>query len=119
MKKTLIMAIIAILLLSACATQSQTATPQAATQAVVATPDTSMSTPTVGSATIRSKQGAAQVILYLYSQPDPKAPVIAKVKSGTKGEVLGVTAAENWTLVKFGDQTGWAPSVLLNLVIAQ
>lgn len=107
MKKFLIMAVAVLLLLCACATA----------QPVKITPDASMATPITGAATVRKLETVKALVLQ--SQPDPKSAMVGQVAPGAKGKVLGLNEKGTWVLVQFPEQTGWAPAVMLDLVLAQ
>jgi hypothetical protein len=117
MKKLLILALLAVFLLGACAAGQQvkaTATPVKTAAAVL---DTSLATPNAGSATVRGLGGVKALVLQ--SQPDPKSSVLGQVVPGEEGKVLGVNSEGTWVLVQFSKQTGWAPAAMLDLVLVQ
>ena len=117
MKKILTLAAIAMFLLCACAAGQQVGATEPPTTTILATPDAGLSTPTVGVVTVRSLKGMQALLLY--SQPDPKSATAGQVASGERGKVLGLNAAGTWVLLKFAEQSGWAPVDSLDMVIAQ
>jgi hypothetical protein len=117
MKKILILAAIAIFLLCACAVEQQVGATGQPAQTAFATPDTSMSTPTIGSAIVKNLEG--KQTLLLRSQPDPKSAPAGQVALDAKGKVLGLSADGSWVLVQFPEYSGWAPTVALQMIIAQ
>jgi hypothetical protein len=117
MKRFLILAAIAGCWLSACAVDQRVEAKGTPTNIALVTPNTSMSTPTVGSAIARRPSGMQ--VLLLRSQPDPKSALTGQVALGERGQVLGLNAAGTWVLLRFNDQSGWAPFAALDLVIAQ
>ena len=117
MKKILILAVIAMFLLCACAAEQQTRATEPPANAVLATPDAGMATPTVGYVSVRRLEGMQALLLR--SQPDSKSALSGRVAPGEKGKVLGLNATGTWALLKFTEQSGWAPVPALDLVIAQ
>jgi len=117
MKKILILAPIAIFLLCACAVGQQVGATGQPAQTTFATPDASMSTPTIGSAIVKNLEG--KQILLLRSQPDPKSAVTGQVALDAQGKVLGLNADGSWVLVQFSEYSGWAPTTVLQMTIAQ
>ena len=117
MKKILALAMIVIFLLCACAAEQQVGATEPPAKTAFAASDASLSTPTVGSATVRRFEGMQA--LQLRSQPDQNSVLAGQVAPGEQGKVLGVNAEGTWVLVKFSEQSGWAPVPTLDLVIAQ
>ena len=117
MKKILILAPIAIFLLCACAVGQQVGATGQPAQTVFATPDASLSTPTIGSAVVSNLEG--RPILLLHSQPDLKSAPTGQVTLNAKGKVLGLNADGSWALVQFPEYSGWAPTTVLQMTIAQ
>jgi hypothetical protein len=116
MKKILVLIVSLVFLLCGCAQQQSNATP-VPTKIIISTPNTAMSTPTTGYVSVRKLEGMQALLLH--SQPDSKSPISGQVAPGDKGKVMGLNAAQNWALLKFEQQTGWAPVAILDLVIAQ
>ena len=117
MKKILILAVIAIYLLCACGAEQQIRATELPTNTVFATPDASMSTPTIGSAVVSNLEG--RQILLLHSQPDLKSAPTGQVTLNAKGKVLGLNADGSWALVQFSEYSGWAPATALQMIVAQ
>jgi uncharacterized protein YgiM (DUF1202 family) len=117
MKKILILAMIVVFLLSACAAAAQNDATQPPVKTVQVAPDASLATPNVGSATVRNLEGMRALILH--SQPDPQSAVTGQVAHGEKGKVLGLNATETWVLVQFPEQSGWVPTIVLELILAR
>lgn len=117
MKKILTLAVMAAFMLCACAAEQQVGATELPANTILSTPDASMSTPTVGYVSVKRLEGMQALLLR--SQPDLKAALAGQVAPGAKGKVLGVNAAGTWALLKFPEQSGWAPVPALDLVIAQ
>jgi hypothetical protein len=117
MKKNLVLAVMAMFLLCACAAEQQTRATEPPANIVMVTPDASLSTPTVGYVSVRRLEGMQALLLR--SQPDTKSALSGRVAPGEKGKVLGLNATGTWALLKFTDQSGWAPVPVLDMVIAQ
>jgi hypothetical protein len=117
MKKLLILAIFAMLLLGACAAEQQVKATETPTKAAPAMLDASLATPNVGSATVRNLQGMRALLLY--SQPDAESAVTGQVAPGEKGKVLGLNALETWVLLEFPEKSGWAPAIALELILVR
>lgn len=117
MKKTLVLAVMAMFLLCACAAEQQTRATEPPANTVMSTPDAGMSTPTVGYVSVRRLEGMQALLLR--SQPDIKSAISGRVAPGEKGKVLGLNETGTWALLKFPEQSGWAPVAVLDLVIAQ
>jgi hypothetical protein len=115
MKKITIVLLAALLLLTACASQSTSAA-STPTALVYATPDTRPATATVGSASL-PKDGVRKS-LFLLSRPDPKAPPSGQIFAGDSGTIVGIDATGRWVLVEFKDQSGWASITELSIIIA-
>jgi hypothetical protein len=117
MKKLLTLVAIAVFLLCACAVGQQVKATETPANIVLSTPDASMSTPTVGYAVVRRLNGMQ--VLLLRSQPDSKSALTGRVAPDAKGKVLGLNADGTWVLLQFPEQSGWAPAVALDMVVAQ
>ena len=118
-KKTLFRLVLVglFLWLAGCAPAVQ-ATPLSATATFTyATPDGSLSTPTVGFGTVLEQQGAQGVLLR--SRPNPNSPVAGTALAGDSGKILGVDATGTWALVHIKNQTGWIMIQLLAYNIAK
>ena len=115
MKKLFVFILLAVFFLSACAAEQ----PAAATQqpAAIVAADARQATPVVGFVAVRKLDGMEALLLR--SQPDPKSPLAGRVAPGESGKLLGVDKTGGWVLIKFTDQTGWAPVEALDLTISQ
>lgn len=82
-----------------------------------ATPDISMSTPTVGFGTVLALQGLQGVLLH--SRPDGNSDASGDVLPGDAVRVLGVDATNSWLLVESKNQTGWISIKLVAFNISQ
>jgi len=115
-KPFILLTIILPLWLTSCAAPQGVANGPTAT-IVFATPDQSLSIPTIGSVTILQLQGAKGV--FLRSRPEHTSVIAGEVQPGDSGKVLGVDSSGTWLLIEIKNQTGWAPIQLLDYTIAQ
>jgi hypothetical protein len=112
-----LLAALTSLWLSACTSEPQIRATEMPAESVVVTPDLGLATPTIGYAVVKRFEGMQA--LRLHSQPDSQSPEAGRVAPGEKGKVLGLNATGTWILVRFPEQSGWAPVPTLDLVIAQ
>jgi len=115
MIKIITLIVITGFLLSACAAQAPT--PAVPTAVVFATPDSSVATPTVGSATVQKYAGLQSIVLH--SLPDRKSAASGTALPGAIGRIMGLDSSGTWLLLEFKDYSGWAPIEQLNITIAQ
>jgi hypothetical protein len=114
---TILLTLLMLAILSACAPKAESATPTAtAMDLVFVEADRSMATPSFGTAQLPKSQGIKP--LQLHSEPDTNAPVSGEIFPGAEGIVLGMDSTQKWVLVQFDNQVGWTPVVSLALMIA-
>ncbi len=79
--------------------------------------DQSLATPVVGTVTVLKTPG--NVSIFLLAQPNVKAAVLGKAKTGDTGKLLGLESTNSWMLVEINQQTGWVPIQYLDYTVAQ
>ena len=114
---TVLLTLLAMAVLSACAPKTGATEPTAtATDVVYIQADKSMATPSFGTAQLPKSQGIKP--LQLHSEPDANAPISGEIFPGAEGIVLGLDSTQKWVLVQFDNLVGWTPVNSLALMIA-
>lgn len=117
MKKIFVIFALLMFLLAACASEPAVPATEPPSDIVFATPDASLASSTVGFATVRRIDGMQALLLR--SKPDNKSRLAGRVNPGEQGKLLGLDPTGSWALVKFSEQSGWAPVQALDLLVAQ
>jgi hypothetical protein len=116
MKKIVILIVVAMFLLSACAVGTPP-TAVSPTAAAFVTPAAGKATPTSGFVTVQKLPGMQALLLR--SQPDNKSALTGTVLPGATAKIIGIDASGAWLLLEFKDYSGWAPIEVLDITIEQ